>query len=120
MNRLIAAVALIGILSLGTGLAAGVIGCTGCADMPGCSMHQHDAAPAATPAAGQATATPVAFANTKCPIMGGTINPAKVPESLTRVYKDQNVAFCCAMCPGQWDKLTDAQKDAKLQAVAVK
>jgi hypothetical protein len=87
-----------------------------CGDGAGGSAgHQHGAA--ATPAAGQASAAPVAFANTKCPIMGGAIDPAKVPESLTRVYKDQKVAFCCAMCPGQWDKLTDAQKDAKLQAV---
>jgi hypothetical protein len=84
----------------------------------GSAGHQHGAA--ATPTNGQASAAPVAFVNTKCPIMGGAIDPAKVPESLTRVYKDQKVAFCCGMCPGQWDKLTDAQKDAKLQAVAVK
>ena len=80
-----------------------------CGDMAG---HQHGAA--ATPTVG---AAPAVFVNTKCPIMGGAIDPAKVPESLTRVYKDQKVAFCCGMCPGQWDKLTDAQKDAKLLAV---
>ncbi len=66
-------------------------------------------------AAGPAGA-PVVLANTKCPIMGTPIDPAKVTESLTRDYKGQKVAFCCAMCPPQWDKLTDAQKDAKLLA----
>jgi cobalamin-dependent methionine synthase I len=50
--------------------------------------------------------------------MGGRIDPAKVPDSLTRQYKGQRVAFCCAACPAAWDKLTDAQKDAKLKAVS--
>jgi hypothetical protein len=54
------------------------------------------------------------FANTRCPIMGTAIDPAKVTESLTRVYKGQTIAFCCSMCPPAWDKLTDAQRDAKL------
>jgi hypothetical protein len=58
------------------------------------------------------------FVNTHCPIMGGRIDPARVPASLTREYKGQKVAFCCGMCPGAWDKLTDAQKDAKLKAAA--
>ena len=62
-----------------------------------------------------ANAAPAGFANTKCPIMGSPINPSKVPEGLTRVYKGKKIAFCCGGCPGQWDKLTDAQKDAKLQ-----
>jgi len=55
--------------------------------------------------------------NTKCPIMGGTVNPAKVPASLTRDFKGQKVGFCCAMCPPQWDKLSAADKEAKLKAV---
>lgn len=65
--------------------------------------------------AATANAAPAGFANTKCPIMGSRINPAKVTEALTRVYKGKKIAFCCGGCPGQWDKLTDAQKDAKLQ-----
>lgn len=62
-----------------------------------------------------ASAAPTGFANAKCPIMGSPIDPAKVTASLTRVYKGKKIAFCCGGCPGQWDKLTDAQKDAKLQ-----
>ncbi len=54
------------------------------------------------------------FANGACPIMGTPIDPAKVKEDLTREYKDGNVAFCCGGCPERWDKLTDAQKSAKL------
>jgi hypothetical protein len=119
MKQLLAVgVAASALVALGVVIFTGAA-CTGmscCGDGAGGSAgHQHGAA--AMPAAGQASAVPVAFANTKCPIMGGAIDPAKVSESLTRVYKDQKVAFCCAMCPGQWDKLTDAQKDSKLQAV---
>jgi hypothetical protein len=118
MNRLLmVGVAASALVALGvvilTGAACTAMSC--CADGGG---HQHGAA--ATPAPGPAAAAPATFVNTKCPIMGGAIDPAKVTESLTRVYKDQKVAFCCGMCPGQWDKLTDAQKDAKLRAVAAK
>lgn len=60
------------------------------------------------------------FANSKCPIMGGTIDPAKVPDSLIRDFKDQKVAFCCGGCPDSWDKLSDVEKEAKLAKVKVK
>ena len=60
------------------------------------------------------------FANISCPIMGSPINPDKVAENLIRDYKGQKVAFCCGGCPGQWDKLTDAEKDAKLGKVKPK
>ena len=56
------------------------------------------------------------FANTKCPIMGSPINPAKVTDSLVRTYKGQKVAFCCAGCPSAWDKLSSNQKVAKFKA----
>jgi hypothetical protein len=49
--------------------------------------------------------------------MGSAIDPAKVPDSLTRDYKGQKVGFCCGACPPAWDKLTPEQKDAKLKAV---
>jgi hypothetical protein len=55
--------------------------------------------------------------NSKCPIMGGTINPDKISDSLVRDFKGQKVAFCCGGCPGQWDKLSDAEKEAKLSKV---
>ena len=54
------------------------------------------------------------FVNTTCPIMNSKINPAAVPAALTRTYKDKKVAFCCGDCPAAWDKLSDAEKDAKL------
>ena len=54
------------------------------------------------------------FANISCPIMGSPINPEKVGKNLIRDYKGQKVAFCCGGCPSKWDKLTDAEKTAKL------
>ncbi|MHA2315983.1 MAG: hypothetical protein ACXACF_12045 [Candidatus Hermodarchaeia archaeon] len=54
------------------------------------------------------------FANNRCPIMGSPINPNQISKNLIRDYKAQKVAFCCAGCPSAWDKLTDAQKQAKL------
>jgi len=68
-----------------------------------------------SPTMGGATTEPAAFINTKCPIMGGKIDPAKVTPALTREYKGQKIAFCCSDCPAAWDKLTDAQKDEKLK-----
>lgn len=59
------------------------------------------------------------FVNDKCPIMGTAIDPANVTEDLTREYKGQKVAFCCNMCPSQWDKLSDAEKEAKLAKVKI-
>jgi hypothetical protein len=57
------------------------------------------------------------FVNNRCPIMGSPINPEKVASNLIRDYKGQKVAFCCAGCPSMWDKLTGAQKQAKLAKV---
>ncbi len=54
------------------------------------------------------------FANNRCPIMGSPINPEKVTKNLVRDYMGQKVAFCCAGCPSTWDKLSNAQKQAKL------
>ncbi len=60
------------------------------------------------------------FANASCPIMGSPINPDKVGKSLIRDYKGEKIAFCCGGCPGQWDKLTNAEKEAKLAKVTPK
>ena len=57
------------------------------------------------------------FANNRCPIMGSPINPTKVKENLIRDFDGQKVAFCCAGCPAQWDKLTKSQKGYKLAKV---
>ena len=57
------------------------------------------------------------LANSRCPIMGSAINLDSVAANLTRDYKGQKIGFCCAGCPSAWDKLTDAEKQAKLSAV---
>jgi hypothetical protein len=54
--------------------------------------------------------------NVRCPITGNKIDPDKVPADLTREWKGQKIGFCCAACPPAWDKLTDEQKQAKLDA----
>ena len=59
------------------------------------------------------------YVNEYCPIMGGPIDPATVTPELVRRYKGKLVAFCCSGCPGQWDKLTDEEKDAKLLKASV-
>lgn len=59
-----------------------------------------------------------AYANAKCPIMGNKINPEQVTGELTRTFQGEKVAFCCAGCPAQWDKLSEQQKQAKLEKVA--
>jgi hypothetical protein len=48
--------------------------------------------------------------NAKCPISGEAVDP-KAP---TRTYKGMKVGFCCGACPPVWDKLSDAEKQAKL------
>ena len=45
--------------------------------------------------------------NTACPVTGKTIDPAQTPENLTRLYSGCKIGFCCPMCPGAWDKLSD-------------
>lgn len=57
------------------------------------------------------------FVNICCPIMGSKIDLANVSESLTRTHKGRKVALCCAGCPAAWDKLSEAEKDAKLAKV---
>jgi pectinesterase len=54
--------------------------------------------------------------NSVCPIEGTKIDPTNVPDSQIRTYKGKKVGFCCTMCPTVWDKLSDEEKDAKLQA----
>ena len=60
------------------------------------------------------------FVNAVCPLMGSPIKPEKLTASLTREYKGQKVGFCCAGCPGAWDKLTDVQKEEKLAEAKAK
>jgi hypothetical protein len=60
---------------------------------------------------------PARVVNIRCPMMGTPIDPEKVPANLTRTFRGQRVAFCCAGCPMAWDRLTDTEKQTKLSAV---
>jgi hypothetical protein len=62
----------------------------------------------------KAASSKIAVVNTKCPITGGALSSDGVAENLTRDYKGQKIGFCCDGCPAEWDKLTDAAKDAEL------
>jgi len=55
--------------------------------------------------------------NEKCPITGNKLDREKVPADLRREFKGKPVGFCCKNCPPAWDKLTDEQKQAKLDKV---
>jgi hypothetical protein len=55
------------------------------------------------------------FANSLiCPIMGSPIDVSKVNENLMRSFKGRKIAFCCNGCPSAWDKLSNAEKQAKV------
>ena len=69
--------------------------------------------PATGPASAPAKAKVV---NTHCPITGAKIDPANVADSLIREYKGQKIGFCCGGCPEAFEKLSDADKAAKLKA----
>lgn len=84
-------------------LSAGIVGCKKETDHKDHADHK-------------TTASAEHYANTRCPIMNNPIDPTDVPPALVREYKGKKVAFCCGGCPAQWDKLTDAEKDAKLEA----
>lgn len=47
--------------------------------------------------------------NTKCPIMGGDIDPELVKD-----WNGKKVAFCCPPCLEEWDELTDEEKAAHI------
>jgi hypothetical protein len=97
----------------GAGLVIVALSVVGCQTGSGCHMMgMAPAAPSST--AATSPGSPAGFVNARCPIMGG-----KPTEALTRDYNGQKVGFCCAMCPGQWDKLSDADKAARLAKVAV-
>jgi len=52
--------------------------------------------------------------NLSCPILGSPIQPNKVDEHLMRDYGGRKIAFCSPKCPDEWDKLTETQKQTKL------
>jgi hypothetical protein len=100
---------------VGVGLVIVAVSVVGCEMGSGCHMMGMGSAapgPAAATPAGASSGSSTSFVNARCPIMGG-----KPTEALTRDYNGQKVGFCCAMCPGQWDNLSDADKAAKLSKV---
>ncbi|WDQ18082.1 hypothetical protein [Rhodopirellula sp. P2] len=86
-------------------MSAAIVGCSEPSDT------------ASTPAvADPVEATAVTFANTKCPIMGGSPT-----AELTVEYDGKTIGFCCDGCPEKWADLSDdakAEKFAKVDAHA--
>ena len=69
------------------------------------------------PLCGKTMAAQPKVVNSTCPIMGGKVDRYSVPDNLTRQFEGKNVGFCCANCPAAWDKLSKADKEAKLKAI---
>jgi len=103
-------------------VAVGVAVAMSCASHKGeghsCGGHNsgagHDSHPAPPPAPAPVAQEESKPVNSVCPIMGGKIDPENVKPELTRQFNGQTIAFCCAGCPAEWDKLTDEQKQEKL------
>jgi YHS domain-containing protein len=78
--------------------------------------------PAASPSGGCcgggsascAPAKPAASINTICPVSGDKISGQ--PQFM-RQFKGRNVAFCSQFCTEQWDRLSDQEKQEKLDKV---
>lgn len=87
--------------------------CTGGVFVVGCEKDSGEVADPVAPKATE-TASAAKVVNSTCPIMGKSFDPATVPDNLTRTFKGQKVGFCCGGCPPAWDKLSDAEKTAKL------
>lgn len=59
-----------------------------------------------------ATAADMGIVNSKCPIV-----PSHPATNKTIVdFKGQHVGLCCAGCVGKWNALSDADKQARLDA----
>ncbi|TWU50654.1 hypothetical protein Poly51_39470 [Rubripirellula tenax] len=80
------------------------------AAVAGCSKSASTAT--TSPAPEGAEVTPVSFANTKCPIMGG-----KPSAELTTQYDGKTIGFCCDGCPEKWAALSDKDKADKFAKV---
>ena len=57
------------------------------------------------------------YANVNDPINGEKIQPASVQPGLIRQFKGANVAFSNEAAAQQWDKLSDQEKQQKLNKV---
>lgn len=94
-------------------LSAAIVGCSESSDTASAPVVP-DPAAADAAAADAVEATPVAFANTECPIMGG--GPT---AELTAEYQGKTIGFCCDGCPEKWADLSDDVKAEKFAKVAV-
>lgn len=83
-------------------IAIGLAGCRQSIDM----MSEAPDAPDAV--------TMTSFANTGCPIMGGS----QLDPTLTTEYLGMTIAFCCDGCPEDWEALSADQKAEKFAAVS--
>ncbi len=83
-------------------IAAIALGCLLCA----CKHHEQGKTPEG-----------LKVINSFSPITGNAIDPNNVPPAYMRKYKGQIVGFCCAECVAQWDRLTDSERQAKLDTV---
>lgn len=55
--------------------------------------------------------------NEYCPITGNRIDPRNVSASLTREFRGQRLGFCVAASPDLWDKLSEAERETRLESV---
>lgn len=58
--------------------------------------------------------------NTHCPISGVAITAGMIQPNLVREFKGQKVAMCCQGCVAEWEKMSDAEKEAALKKVLPK
>lgn len=88
--------------------AAAFVFASGCASNPSAAHNEADCQ--------DVKPGTVTTANAVCVIENeDPVNPAIEPAA----WKGQKVGFCCKGCKPQWEKKTDAEKDASLaQAVA--
>jgi hypothetical protein len=59
----------------------------------------------------------VPVVNEKCPMSGMKLDREKVPADLRVDFKGKPVGFCSKPCVEAWNKLTDEEKQAKLDKV---
>jgi hypothetical protein len=116
MERIILLAAL-GLLAAGANFGCSQGSSAGKTDSGYCLLPPAANAPGGTTAAGPATGeTPNhnKVVNSRSPFTLAQINPNDVPDMLVRNYKGRKIGFCCGGLPETWDKLSEAEKDAKL------
>lgn len=56
----------------------------------------------------------------RCPMTGKKIDLMGTPENQTRLHKGKKIGFCTPACTLLWDKLTDQEKNQKLETMMPK